>query len=234
MISQSFWNKTVVEPRLKIFTFLVFIGITILIGLIARQQLKDFPIISATKLHMYENLDSKTIAMIIALKDFQDEEYFVPKEIFEKADLEVITISKEIGKAIGSEGGEATVDIDLSKFNISDFDAIVFIGGSGALEYLDNEVSYKIARDAVYNNKVLAAICISPAILAKAGVLSGKKATVWSSILDKSAVRILEQNGAIYQKGQVVVDGNIITGDGPAAANKFADSIIKVLTKIPK
>ncbi len=115
MISQSFWNKTVVEPRLKIFTFLVFIGITILIGLIARQQLKDFPIISATKLHMYENLDSKTIAMIIALKDFQDEEYFVPKEIFEKADLEVITISKEIGKAIGSEGGEATVDIDLSK-----------------------------------------------------------------------------------------------------------------------
>ncbi|PIR71487.1 MAG: hypothetical protein COU43_02395, partial [Candidatus Nealsonbacteria bacterium CG10_big_fil_rev_8_21_14_0_10_37_25] len=77
--------------------------------------------------------------------------------------------------------------------------------------------------------KVLASICISPVILAKAGVLKGKKATVWSSPMDKVPVRILEENEAIYQDKSVVADGKIVTANGPAAAEKFAKAIITAL-----
>ncbi len=174
-------------------------------------------------------LENKKIAMMIAFKDFRDEEYFVPKGILEAAGAEIKTASTQKGKAIGADGGETEVDLLVSELNPADFDAIVFIGGPGALKYLDNEDSYQVAKETVSQNKVLAAICIAPVIFAKAGVLEGKKATVWSSPLDKSAIRILEERGVIYQREPVVVDNKIATADGPLAAKQFGEAIINLL-----
>ena len=171
----------------------------------------------------------KKIAMIIASKDFRDEEYFVPREIFDKAGTEVKVISDELGTAKGADGNDVEVDIKLSDLNVSDFDVVVFIGGPGALTYLDNEDSYRIAKYTIAQNKILSAICISPMILAKAGVLQGKKATVWTSALDKSAKKILEDNGAIFQDEDVVQDNNIVTANNPSAAKKFANKILAIL-----
>lgn len=167
--------------------------------------------------------------MIVAFEDFRDEEYFVPRGIFEETQATIRVVSDELGIAQGADGGEVNVDIDLSDLDVSDFDAIVFIGGPGALSHLDNEDSYKVAKETLSHNKILAAICVAPAILAKAGVLNGKKATVWANALDKSAAKVLEQNGAIYQKEPVVRDGNIITGDGPSAAKQFANTILDAI-----
>ena len=174
-------------------------------------------------------LQGNKIVMIIAWRDFRDEEYFIPKSIFIRAGAKVFTASAEKGIAIGVEGGEANVDIAIDDLKISDFDAIVFIGGQGALKYLDNDKSYEVACQTIENNKVLGAICISPVILAKAGVLKNKKATVWSGPLDKGGVRILKEEGAIYQDESVVVDGKIITGNGPMAAKKFAEGLTEML-----
>ena len=173
----------------------------------------------------------KKIVMIAVFRDFRDEEYFVPKEILEKAGAEVKTASNQKGTALGADGGEVEVDLLISEINIADFDAIVFIGGPGCLENLDNENSYKVVQETVAQGKILASICISAVILAKAGVLKGKKATVWSSPMDRGPVRILENNGAIYQDEPVVVDGKIITGNGPAAAREFGQAIVELLTK---
>lgn len=171
------------------------------------------------------------IAIIIAYKDFKDEEYFTPREILEKAGAEIKVVSDNLGVAQGADGGEVSVDIKLSDFKVDDFDAVVFIGGPGAPEHLDNSASYKIAQDAVAKNKILSAICISPIILAKAGVLNGKKATVWTSALNKEPKEILENNGARYQSQDVVVDGNIITANGPGAAKEFGKTIVEILGK---
>jgi protease I len=169
------------------------------------------------------------IVMIIAFKDFKDEEYFVSRGIFDNARAEVKIASNELGTAQGIEGGEVNVDIKTSDLNVGDFDAIVFIGGSGAPANLDNRDSYGVAKDAIVQDKLLCAICISPAILAKSGVLNGKKATVWTSALNKDAQKVLEENGAIYQKDSIVQDGKIITADGPAAARDFAEKILDAL-----
>lgn len=177
-------------------------------------------------------LEEKTIAMVIAFKDFRDEEYFKPRQIFEAAGADVKTVSNEKGKAIGADGGEVEVDFLVSEVNLADFSAVVFIGGPGALQYLDNEDSYKLAQETISQGKLLAAICIAPAILAKAGVLEEKKATVWTSPMDKSAVKILEDNGAIYQDEPVVADGKIITAVGPSAAEQFGMKVVEVLTGI--
>jgi protease I len=173
---------------------------------------------------------SKKVAMIIAFTDFKDEEYFIPKEILEKAGIEVMTVSNSEGIAQGVGGGETEVDISINELETENYDGLIFVGGPGCLENLDNESSYKIARGAVNQNKVLAAICISPVILAKAGVLKGKKATVWSSLLDKRSIKILQENGVDYQENDLVIDEKIITASGPAVAEEFGQAIVKALT----
>lgn len=173
--------------------------------------------------------NNKKIAIILASKDFKDEEYFVLRELLEKADFEIVNISNQIGVAEGVEGGEVDIDKTIDALKVEDYDALVFIGGSGCLENLDNETSYQIAQEAVSHNKLLAAICISPVILAKAEVLKNKKATVWSDIMDKTPVETLKEHDVDYQDEMVVVDDNIITGNGPEAAQEFAQTIIEKL-----
>ncbi len=174
-------------------------------------------------------MERKKIAMVIAFREFQDEEYFIPKQILKQSGAEVDTVSSSLGEAIGKLGGEAEVDILIKDLKIEDYDAILFIGGPGAQKYIDDETCHQIARETVKTDKVLGAICVAPIILAKAGVLEGKKATVWSSPMDKFGVKILQSSGTIYQSEPVVVDGKIITADGPMAAKKFAETIIEIL-----
>lgn len=175
-------------------------------------------------------ISNKKIAMVVAFVDFKDEEYFIPKEIFEKAGIDVITVSNRSGMARGVSGAEVLVDVKLDDLNVGDYDGVVFVGGPGCLENLDNELSYRIAQKAVEQNKILAAICISPVILARADVLQEKKATVWSIPLDKSPIKILEENRAICQDKNVVIDGKIITANGPQSAKDFAEAVVNGLT----
>ena len=176
-----------------------------------------------------DNATGKKIAMIVAFKDFRDEEYFIPKEILEGAGVQIITASTSTGTALGVGGGEALVEEKISELKAQNFDGIIFVGGQGAYAFIDNADCHRIAQEAATNQKLLAAICIAPAILAKAGVLRGKRATVWSSSFDKSAVKILQDNGAIYEDKDVVVDGNIITAYGPDAAGTFGERILEIL-----
>lgn len=177
-----------------------------------------------------KKLENKKVAIILAFRDFRDEEYFIPKEILEKAGAKILTVSNLAGRAVGKEGGEAEVDLLLEKLNPAEFDAIIFIGGPGALKHLDNEVSYKIAKESLLKEKILAAICISPVILSKAGVLKNKTATVWTGTFDKGALKFFKENGVIYQKGAVVIDEKIITASGPEAAEEFAEAIISAFS----
>ena len=52
-----------------------------------------------------QELLNKKILMIIALRNFRNEEYFIPKEILEKAGMEVVAASTQRGIAVGSQGG---------------------------------------------------------------------------------------------------------------------------------
>ena len=168
------------------------------------------------------------IAIIVSSRDFRDEEYFISLDIFSGHD-KVVTFSDQKGLIIGTEGGEAEADKTIKELNVKDFSVIVFVGGPGCLKYLDNEESYRIAREA---EGILAAICISPLILAKAGVLSGVNATVWSSSMERAPLRVFKDYGVIYKDEAVVRDGLIVTANGPGATEDFANLVL--LTKKEK
>ena len=175
---------------------------------------------------------NKKVALTIAFKDFRDEEYFIPLQSFNEAGFEVVTVSTSLGTALGSYGGEVEVDILIEDLKVKEFDAVVFVGGNGSVKYLDDPKFHNVAKETVENGKILGAICFAPAILAKAGVLLDKIATVWSSPMDRSTVKILKEAGAKYIDTGMATDENIITANGPEAAQKFAEEIIHKLKQI--
>ena len=170
---------------------------------------------------------NKKILIVIAFQDFRDEEYFVPKEILEKNGFTVETVSSKVGLAIGVEGGAIEVSKTAKEIETKNYDGVIFVGGPGMTEELDNLDFQKLARDFNQENKLVSAICIAPVLLAKSKLLENKRATVWSSPLDKSAIKILKENGSIYVDQPVVVDGKIITANGPEAAKDFGEAIVK-------
>ena len=209
---------------------LVFWGVPL--SLFAPQETPSTP--STTQPDVYNKLNitmEKKILMVVAFKDFSDEEYFIPKEVLEKAGFSIDTTSTKKGIAIGSQGGEAIVHMGIDEINLENYEVVIFCGGSGMTNELDNQDFYKLAKSFYENNKVVSAICVAPALLAKAGILENKKATVWSSALDKSFIKVLEENGAIYQDSPVVIDNKIITANGPDAAEEFGKAIVNLLAE---
>lgn len=166
----------------------------------------------------------KKILMVIPKKDFRDEELLTPLNIFKNKQIGVLVVSSSSGRANGMLGSTFEIDKSIDDVDANDFDAIVFVGGAGATEYWENLKVQRMAKEMFISNKIVAAICISPVILANAGVLKGKKATV-----SASESSLLENKGAIYTGKMVEVDENIITASGPKAAADFAEEIIKQL-----
>lgn len=173
-----------------------------------------------------KSLAGKKILMIIASSDFRDEEYQKPREIFEKAGANVTVASSSLKNSKGMLGYEVKPDILIEEINVNEFNAIVFIGGTGAKEYWDNKTAHKIAQEAIKQNKVLGAICLAPVILAKAGILKDKRATSFGTAKNK-----ITEFGGKYIGSLVEIDGNIITANGPLASKTFAKDIIEVILK---
>jgi len=162
--------------------------------------------------------------MIIAKKDFRDEELLTPKQYLEERGCKVTVASTSKGDAVGMLGKHVTVDMIYTDIRVASYDLIVFVGGSGAACYFNDEKSHDIAREAVEKGRVLGAICIAPSTLARAGVLKDRKATCFPSQRDD-----LKEHGALVSRLQVVRDGRIITGSGPEAADKFAKTLAAAL-----
>lgn len=167
------------------------------------------------------------VVFIIANVGFQDTEYEAPKKILEEAGFEVVTAAKNEGVATGKFGSKVKVDLCLGNVLVPEYDAVVFIGGPGAVKYQEDVEAHLIARDAVEQKKVIGAICITPTILAHAGILEGVRATVWNN--DNKQGEKIEKMGAIYISEPVVVDNNFVTANGPDAAKNFGEKLVEVL-----
>ncbi len=171
-----------------------------------------------------QSVKGKKAVMIIAQNNFRDEELLKPREVLEKNGVIVTVASSSLKESTGMLGAKVKPNILFTNINVTDYDAVIFVGGSGASEYWDNPTAHKIANDASNAKKIVGAICIAPVTLAKAGLLANKKATTYSS-----TVNDIKSAGAKYTGAAVERDGNIITASGPAVAQKFGEAIVKAL-----
>lgn len=164
------------------------------------------------------------VLMVIAPQNFRDEELLAPRAALEKAGftVELASTKREVCK--GMLGAEAHPDLILGEVKPADYQAVVFVGGSGTSVLFDDRVAHRVASTAYENGALVGAICIAPVILAEAGLLEGRKISVWRSMAD-----VCEAKGARVTGDEVTRHGRIVTGNGPKASEAFGKALVDAL-----
>lgn len=167
-------------------------------------------------------------ALILLMpEDFRDEEFQVPKDRLEAAGVSVTVVGLRGGKARGALGLTVSPNIIISDVNVDGYDALIVPGGPGSPRYLWNDVKVlSLVKEAYDKGKIVAAICLAGVVLANAGILRWKNATVFKT---PQSMKIFKEKGVNYVEQGVVVDGRIVTAQGPSFAEEFADEIIRLL-----
>ena len=167
---------------------------------------------------------------MIAPERFRDEELLEPKRALEQHGVAVTVASTRSGTAAGMLGAKVAVDCTVRQADEAEYDALAIAGGAGAPTHLWESAPLVALVQAFHRaGKPVAAICLSGAVLARAGVLAGRRATVYPT---ERAILELRRAGASYVAEPVVVDGRIITADGPEATALFGAALITQIVGI--
>jgi protease I len=164
------------------------------------------------------------VLMVVAPERFRDEELFVTQEELKRRGHTTTVASTRRGKCQGSRGGTVMATVTLSGVHVRAYEAIVFVGGGGSKVLFNDADALRLAREADEQGRITAAICLAPVILANAGVLKGKKATVAGT-----QAKLIEAKGAVYTGPGVTVDGSVVTGNAPKASRLFGQTIDALL-----
>lgn len=139
------------------------------------------------------------------------------------ADAEPETNGKGEKAVRASRGVRLLPDAEWRNIEPDSFDVLVLPGGGGGTEVLSSDKSViEAVQSFVRSGKIVGAICAAPLVLQKAGVLDGRKATCHPAVRE-------ELTSADLQDERVVVDGRIVTSQGPGTAFDFALEIIRLI-----
>ena len=166
--------------------------------------------------------------MIVANDQFKDKEYIDIKDAILEADGVVIVASLNGGLCNGVDGLILAESESFDEIRKEDFDALVLVGGVGAMTNLGNKDLITLMKYFVAE-KVFGAICIAPRIPLAAGVLEGYNVTGFDG--DRKLIDYIQKGGAKLVHEGVVVDQNVITADSPMTAWTMGERLVKMLQK---
>ena len=168
------------------------------------------------------------VLIAIAPEKFRDEELAEPLAALQKAGIAFDIASTRRGACTGMLGARTTATISFEELDPEQYDGLVIVGGAGSQVHLWNdEVLVHLVKYYQKWGKLTAAICLAPVVLARAGVLKGKRATYFESSASDFEMK---RGGAVIIKSPVVTDGRIVTANGPLAAKEFGEAVVKNLT----
>jgi protease I len=168
-------------------------------------------------------------ALFISADTFEDTELLVPYYRFleEKIDVDIASMKKQSIK--GKHGYEVKVTKTLAEVRPEDYDILVLPGGKAPEAVRKDPKAVAIARDFFAKGKPVAAICHGPQTLITAGLLKGRHATCYRSVVDE-----LKAAGAIYEDKEVVVDGNLVSSRQPSDLPAFLRETMKLIRNSAK
>ena len=145
----------------------------------------------------------------------------------QKAGIAFDIASTRAGTCTGMLGGKTVAGISFEEIDPKNYNGLIIVGGSGSQTHLwEDDMLVRLAIYFHETGKVVGAICLAPVVLAKAGILRQKKATVYDSPL---AVMEMKKGKAMLVSQPVVTDSRIVTANGPPAAKDFAAAVLKEL-----
>lgn len=165
-------------------------------------------------------------ALIISADNFEDTELLVPYYRLKEAGIAVDMASIRKGAFKGKHGYEAQANKTLQEVNPDDYDLLILPGGKAPEAIRREQKALDIAKHFFQTFKPVAAICHGAQTLITAGLLKGRHATCYKSVVPE-----MKDAGAIYEDKEVVVDGNLITSRQPSDLPAFMRETMKKLKR---
>jgi 4-methyl-5(b-hydroxyethyl)-thiazole monophosphate biosynthesis len=161
------------------------------------------------------------IALFIA-DGFEEVEAITVADFLRRAGLDVRLVGLTGKRVTGSHN--ITVETDILIDGVPSIpEALIIPGGPGSENIANNKKCLEIIQSVYKKGGLIAAICAAPAVvLYPSGILKGKKVTSYPEYKDTF-------QDAVYVDERVVVDGRIITSQGPGTSAEFALKIVEIL-----
>lgn len=162
--------------------------------------------------------------LLFLAQGFEEIEAVTVIDLLRRAGVQVTTIALERSGAVeGAHGIILHADTTINKIP-AEYDGIVLPGGQpGTKNLAASPEVIAIVKKAFVDGLVCAALCAAPSVLAKAGVLAGKRATCYPGVEE-------QLEGALFIDAAVVRDATILTGRSAGTALPFALELIAMVT----
>lgn len=155
---------------------------------------------------------------------FEEIEAIVPIDLMRRAGLTVTLAGVGSASVTGSRGVTISCDTLIEQIELEGVDAILLPGGMPGASNLAADWKVNEAVITLFNEgKLVAAICAAPAVvLGPSGILEGRDATCYPGAEGYAP-------SISFSTEELVIDGNLITSQGPGKAALFAFAVIEYL-----
>lgn len=141
-------------------------------------------------------------------------------DTFRRAGWKVDVVGLKKGSVECSRGVKISPDMTWGQIDPAGYEVIALPGGNlGTLNLMEDERILDALRRQHTAGRLVAAICAAPLVLQKAGLLHGKRVTC-------HPLAAGQLNDADRLDQRVVIDGNIVTSQGPGTTFAFALALI--------
>jgi protease I len=171
------------------------------------------------------SLDGRRVA-VLAEEAYQELEFWYPVMRLREEGADVVVAAPRAGHAYESLlGYPLLAEKAIGELDPATLDAVVIPGGEAGTRLEDSPTAIDLVRKLSERGAITASISSGSAVLARAGALSGRRATG-----DDKLAQQLREAGAVYAESQdVVVDGPVITARATDDLPMFFRSIRQAL-----
>ena len=159
--------------------------------------------------------------------DFELLDLYGPLEMFGslKEQIQIVTIAEQQGPVRSFQGPETVADYDFASAPACDL--LLVPGGLGTVPQLGNEALLTFLRDRSETAERVLSVCSGSALLAKAGLLDGRRATSNKMFFSLATT----QSDAVQwvEAARWVTDGKFVTSSGVSAGTDMALAVIAAL-----
>ena len=173
--------------------------------------------------------NGRRVLIVIASSAFDDAQFSKIRSKMEEAQIGIQVASTVLDNALGLQGMIVKPDLLIDTANPADYAGVIFIGGHGCSQYWHDVYAHKIVREMDRRGGLIAAIGRAPVTLGTAGILKDRRTTASVSVYEKMIIYSGEFTGK-----KLEIDQNLITADGNAALNAFAETIVAWFQREPQ
>jgi len=201
-------------------------GSILFIGVLAAAAFGQPPIIPAEPAPAPAGAPERIVLIYLPQQLFNEQEFEPTLKRISQAGVKTMLVASDSGVAVSMSQLIVRLDLALRDVNVASYAGLVLVGGAGAALHWDDSLLQAKCREFADNGQVVAAIGIAPVTLARAGVLKGRKATMFR---DRTAIEWFKQAGARFRFKGVVADRNIITAESSEQASDFGKAVARAV-----